>query len=270
MNVSKKKKKLISIILEQNQHNWEETLFKNIAKNFGLKVNVEAFEIWANSFPFNVLQKNQLNASYVEALFFGQAGFLEEDFDDKYYTQLKNDYHFLKTKYQLHANSSSIFRFSKMRPIGFPTIRLAQLAGIYSAYPNLFSLMMNKNELNDFYQFFEKIKPHPFWETHYTFANSSKFLSKKLSKDKINNLLINSIIPIRYAFDRTKDEVEIDFYLNLLSKIKAETNSILTTFETLGFENKSAKDSQQLIHLKKRYCSEKKCLNCAIGHHILS
>ncbi len=260
---------LILDILEKNNNNWEETLFKSLAKNFGQKVNVEAFEMWSNSFSFNVLQKIQFHPIKVEALFFGQAGFLEENYDDNYYKELKSAYHFLKIKYQLHPLSSSLFKFSKMRPIGFPTIRLAQLAAIYSHFQHLFSEITQQNNLKSYHKLFENIKLNSFWETHYTFKNESKFLEKNLTKDKINNILINTIIPIRYAFERTKSEVEIDFYLDLLNEISAERNSILDEFEQIGFKNKTAKDSQVLIHLKKRYCSEKKCLNCAIGHHIL-
>ena len=256
-------------ILEHNNSNWEETLFKSLAKNFGLKVNVETFEIWANSFPFKVLQKIQFDAQKVEALFFGQASFLEENYENDYFRQLKNEYQFLKNKYQLQPIENSLFRFSKMRPIGFPTIRLAQFASIYVNYQSLFSEIIQPKNLKEFYKIFDKLKLNPFWETHYTFKNESKFQLKNLSKDKINNLLINSIIPIRYAFERQKDEVEIDFYLDLLNEMEAENNSILDEFERIGFENKSAKDSQQLIQLKKRYCSEKKCLNCAIGQQIL-
>ncbi|WP_333662595.1 DUF2851 family protein [Chishuiella changwenlii] len=256
-------------VLAKNKNNWEETLFKSLATNFGLKVNVEAFEIWSNSFDFKILQKIQFNPLKVEALFFGQAGFLEDNIENDYYKVLKTEYHFLKNKYKLEAVSNQIFRFSKMRPIGFPTIRLAQLSAIYSNYQNLFSLIIKQNDLKSFYQTFEKIQLNPFWENHYTFKNESKFLIKTISKDKINNLLINTIIPLRYAYERSNDEVEIDFYLELLDQIKAESNSILDEYERIGFKNKSAKDSQQLIQLKKRYCSEKKCLNCAIGHQIL-
>lgn len=263
------KTKHILHILEQNNSNWEETLFKSLAKNFGLKVNVETFELWSNSFPFNVLQKIQFDALKVEALFFGQAGFLEEDYENTYFNQLKKEYNFLKNKYQIQAIENSLFRFSKMRPIGFPTIRLAQLAAIYTQYLSLFSVIIQPKNLKEFYKIFDKQELNSFWNTHYTFKNESKFQLKNLSKDKINNLLINTIIPIRYAFERQKDEVEIDFYLDLLNEMDPENNSILNEFERIGFENKTAKDSQQLIQLKKRYCSEKKCLNCAIGQQIL-
>ena len=263
------KTQIVLEILNQNNSNWEETLFKSLAKNFGLKVNVETFELWSNSFPFNVLQKIQFDALKVEALFFGQAGFLEEDYENAYFNQLKKEYNFLKNKYQIQAIENSLFRFSKMRPIGFPTIRLAQLAAIYTQYLSLFSVIIQPKNLKEFYKIFDKQELNSFWNTHYTFKNESKFQLKNLSKDKINNLLINTIIPIRYAFERQKDEVEIDFYLDLLNEMDPENNSILNEFERIGFENKTAKDSQQLIQLKKRYCSEKKCLNCAIGQQIL-
>lgn len=117
---------------------------------------------------------------------------------------------------------------------------------------------------------FEEIQLNPFWDTHYTLkSESTKKIEKNLSKDKINNIIINTIIPIRYTYDRYNGKENIDFYFNLLEDIKPEKNSILDEFEAIGFENKSAKTSQELIHLKKRYCTEKKCLNCAIGNEIL-
>jgi hypothetical protein len=259
----------ITEILKQNNNNWEETLFKLLAKNFGQKVNVESFEIWSNSFQFSVLQKIQFNQTKVEALFFGQAGFLVENNEDDYYKTLKEEYIFLNTKYNLQAVDVSLFKFSKMRPIGFPTIRLAQLAAIYRQRNRLFSEIIELKNLKNYHLFFEKFKLNQFWETHYTFGTASKSLSKNLTKNKINNLLINTILPIHYAYNRIKNEVDIDYYLDLLDEMKPEKNAVLDEYEEIGFVNKSSKDSQLLIHLKKRYCSEKKCLNCAIGHHIL-
>ncbi|WP_313375175.1 DUF2851 family protein [Chishuiella sp.] len=257
-------------ILKINHNNWEETLFKSLAKNFGLAVNVNAFEVWSNSFDFKIIQKIQFDALKIEALFFGQAGFLTENIANEYYKNLQKEYEFLKAKYQLNPISNELFRFSKMRPLGFPTIRIAQLAALYYSYNNLFSKITSIYDLNSFYLLFENIQLNPFWDTHYTLkSESTKKIGKNLSKDKINNIIINTIIPIRYTYDRYNGKENIDFYFNLLENIKPEKNSVLDEFEAIGFENKSAKNSQELIHLKKRYCTEKKCLNCAIGNEIL-
>ncbi|WP_313383921.1 DUF2851 family protein [Chishuiella sp.] len=263
------KTKIVLEILKNNHNNWEETLFRSLAKNFGLSVNIDAFEIWSKSFQFKIVQKIQFDPIKVEALFFGQAGFLDENYSNQYYNTLQKEYTFLKKKFQLNQIPNETFRFSKMRPIGFPTIRLIQLAALYYTYNNLFSRILSINNLNSFYKLFENIYINPFWDNHYTFKKESNSISKKISKDKINNIIINTIIPIRFAYECSFGEANVEFFLELLENIKPEKNSILDEFEEIGFENKSAKSSQELIQLKKRYCTEKKCLNCAIGNQIL-
>jgi len=262
------KSKFILDLYASTNGNWEEVTFKILASNFGLKVNQEAFEIWSKSFPFSVVQKNQFNATHVEALFFGQAGFLQNPVDD-YMNNLKSVYLFLQRKYQLHPADSVLFKFSKMRPYGFPTIRLAQLSAIYSQEKNVFSKLMNFKSSDEIKLYFQKFEPNDYWKTHYIFAKESTKSSKRIAENKINNLIINVILPLRFSYEIKTDQLETDFYINTLQELKPETNSVVDLFFEAGFPIHSAKDSQSVIHLKKRYCDEKKCLNCAIGTEVL-
>lgn len=262
------KSKQVLELYNKTNHNWEEVAFKLIASNFGIKVNVEAFENWSNSFPFHVLQKIQRNENDIEALFFGQAGFLK-NVEDEFAMQLKNTYHFLQHKYQLNPVNKSIFRFSSLRPYGFPTVRLAQLASIYSTEKSLFSKINSFKTVKEVEEYFSNFSPSLYWDTHYVLGKSSNNSSKRISKNKIHNLIINTIIPLQFAYDFTLDRIEADQVILWLEDLKLESNVIVDSFIKAKFPLKTAKDSQAVLHLKKYYCDEKKCLNCAIGNEVL-
>jgi hypothetical protein len=262
------KAKNIFDLYDKSNYNWEEVTFKLFASNFGLKVNQEAFEIWSNSFPFQVFQKIQYNSLSIDSLFFGQAGFLDEPLDS-YTKELQIEYLFLKNKFQLSSLNQSVFKFSSMRPYGFPTVRLAQLSAIYTYEKKLFSKINQFKNLEEILIFFQNVQLNKYWDNHFVFGKESKFISKSIAKDKIHNLIINTIIPLRFAYELSLDQLNIDYYIDMLEELKSEENNIIATFKEAGFKVKNAKKSQALIHLKKYYCDEKKCLNCAIGNEVL-
>lgn len=263
------KSKNIHLLYKQSNQNWEEVTFKIFALNFGLKINKDPFEIWCNSFPFYVLQKNQNSKYLIEALFFGQSGFLENP-QDNYMLELKKEYDFLKHKYNLNPISSSVFNFFSLRPQGFPTIRLAQLASIYGTQKHLFSTIISFQNLTQIEEYFKKISPSEYWDTHYVFGKESKKVTKNISTSKIHNLIINTILPLKFSYEISLGQIDLDFYLSILQALKTENNSIIKLFIDTGFPIKNSKDSQVILHLKKWYCDEKKCLNCAIGREVLT
>ncbi|WP_322970854.1 DUF2851 family protein [Faecalibacter sp. LW9] len=262
------KSKGVLKLYEATHHNWEEVTFKLLAYNMGLKINADAFEQWSNSFPFQILQKNQFDPLRIYALFFGQAGFLTESMDD-YMHSLKVEYEYIQHKYQLKPLSKSIFRFSSLRPPNFPSIRLAQLVSIYSQEKNLFSQLVSFDNQKDIELYFENFEPHIYWNTHFVFGKQSKSIVKRLSKSKIHQLIINWIIPLRLTYDLISDHLDMEWYLQLLESLKSEENRVIENYQNAGVLIQSAKDSQTILHLKKYYCDEKKCLNCAIGNEIL-
>lgn len=269
--VERMQEKLLPIeqLAHKTNYHWEEILFKLLAKSFGLKVNSDAFEHWAASFPFAIFQKIQHSNQAVESLFFGQAGFLFESTTDSYQMMLHNNYQFLKRKYNLIPLDQSIFKFSKMRPSGFPTIRIAQLAAIYSNSPSLFQTFMKTKTINEYEKYFKKISLPSYWLTHYRFNQYSKSITKKITTDKIQNLLINTIYPLQFYYNNYYHRVDIDLLISQFEQMKAEKNVVLREMQAYGFSNNNALESQVLLHLKKTYCDQKKCLNCAIGNQIL-
>ncbi|WP_299065417.1 DUF2851 family protein [uncultured Polaribacter sp.] len=259
----------IKILLELEQNNFEAVLFQLLAKNFGLKINGDAFLALAKSIDFSVVKKVSSNSTQFSALLFGQAGFLEEGIQHNYYMLLKEEYGFIKHKFKLKPMLNNQFSFFRMRPNNFPTIRIAQLVALFSKEKNLFSKIIESNKLKDFYDLF-KIEINDFWQTHYNFESVSKKSPKRLTKSFIDLLIINTIIPLKFMYHKGRGEVNEETYLEILREIKSEKNSIISKFTELKVSSENAFDSQALLELKNNYCALKRCLECAIGKNVLS
>ncbi len=259
----------IVTLLKNSANNWEAVLFKLLAKNFGLKVNSEAFLSLANSFDFSIVQKCSRNLNRVEALFFGQAGFLEVESEIQYVHDLQQEYDFLKHKFHLDTKGVIPLQFFRLRPSNFPTIRLAQLAKLYSTHQQLFAKVIETNESKDFYELF-KVDTSDFWKNHYTFEKESTPRKKNITPSFIDLILINTIIPIKFVYAKYQGKNPEDEVFDLISQLHYEKNSIITNFLDAGVEIKNALHSQAMIQLKNKYCDQKACLKCAIGNYLLN
>jgi len=259
---------LIQSLLKQTHNDWDAVLFVLLAKNFGLNKNGEAFFQLANSIPFSVLRKESHDTEKLNALFFGQAGFLEETLQESYFLELKKEYEFLKHKYDLKSLSKQQFHFFRMRPSNFPTIRMAQLAVLYARSQSLFSQLIEVQSVEGIYALFD-VSLNLFWRTHYTFSKASKMTPKKLTKSFIDLLIINTIIPLKFAYKRVLGTLDEQNLISLLQSLKPEKNTITSKFEELNIPVENAFDSQVLLELKNNYCTPKRCLECSIGNALL-
>jgi len=255
-------------LLEISNNDWEGVLFSMLAKNFGLNTNGSVFLAMAKSIPFSVIRKETFFQTHLEALFFGQLNMLEADFQDTYMLELQRQYAFFKNKYQLVSNVFQQVAFFKHRPDNFPTIRIAQLAALYTKEQNLFSKIMKLQKLEDYYALFNVVISE-YWENHYNFDKKSPKKQKKISKSFVDLLLINTLIPFRFAYNQIMQIDDFQDVFNLMMQLAPEKNTIVDRFKECGLEAKNAFHSQALLQLKTQYCERKKCLNCAIGLHIL-
>ena len=254
--------------LDANNQHWEETFWWLIANNFGIKVNSDAFEKIARSLPVSILAKHKNQIHQLEALLFGQAGLLENNFADDYPAMLKKEYRFYKAKYKLQPIQAPLF-FLRMRPANFPTVRLAQLAMLINKSTHLFSAVKESHSLNEVKNLLN-VTANDYWHYHYIFDEETVYKEKNTGTQMINNLLINTIIPIVFAYGLyNREEAFKNKALQWMEQIAAEKNSITNSFAALHIENKNALDSQALIQLKNEYCNKKRCIECAIGNRIL-
>ncbi len=253
----------------QTNHHWEETLWWMLARNFGAKINSDAFEKIAQSIPLNILAKHKGQIHQLEALLFGQTGLLETEFNDAYPILLKKEYQFLKVKYKLKTIEAPVY-FLRMRPSNFPTIRLAQLAMLVHDSLHLFSKIKETKSLTVI-RYLLNITANDYWHYHYVFDEPSDYKQKKLGTQMIDNIIINTFIPILFAYGHHQDEDQYKTKaLSWLEEIRAEKNTITKGFESLNLDNKTSFDSQAFIQLKNEFCDKKRCLDCSIGNKLLS
>lgn len=263
------KSKLILTLLQQYNNDWETVLFKLLAKNFGLKVNGNAFFSMANSFDFAIFRKVSHQIIQSEALLFGQASLLQNEVDDVYFKELKQEYSFLQIKYKLKPIHQAEIKFFRLRPSNFPTIRLSQLANLYTIHTNLFSKLMELDKLEDFYKLLQ-VGVSDYWLTHYSFNSESKKTSKRITKSFIDLLLINTIIPLKFVYQQYYGKLNEELLFKLIQQIKPEKNSIIDQFKKIKISVNNALETQALLELKITYCEKQRCLNCVIGNQLLN
>ena len=259
----------ISDSLKLNKNNWEETFYQQIARNFGFKINAEPFELLAKSLPSIVLSKHKNNLLQIEAMLFGQAGLLDEHHEDKYLQQLQNEYVFLKQKFKLQSIDSHLWKYLRLRPVNFPTIRIAQFANLIFNSTHLFSKIIETEKCSELKKLMN-VDVSEYWKIHYVIDKVSPPKSKQLGEEAINNIIINTIVPFLFVYGKQKGEEKyVDRALQFLEQIKGEQNSIIKKWDSLEMPVNNAYSTQALLQLKNEYCNQKKCLSCSIGNYLL-
>jgi hypothetical protein len=254
--------------LEESKSHWAESFWWMMARNFGTKTNAEAFEALARTLPLSLIAKHKNSIHQLEALLLGQAGLLNLNFEDDYARLLQREYLFLKKKYGLHPVNHPV-HFLRMRPGNFPTIRLAQLAALIYNSGDLFPVILQTESSKEMRKLFD-VCANDYWHYHYRFDEASAFHQKKLGKDMADNIIINTVVPVLFAYGLYhKEEKFKTRALSWLEETAPEVNTVTKEFIRLGVSNKSAFDSQALIELKTKYCDDKHCLSCSIGNALL-
>jgi hypothetical protein len=270
--IERLKQKIDSIqeSLAKTNNDWGETFYQVLARYFGLKENSVPFEMLARSLPQTILAHHHDSLFQIEALIFGQAGLLgEEIFADEYYLGLRNEYRFLAVKYGLKPISGHLWKFMRMHPGNFPTIRLAQLAMLVHNSHNLFSAVIEAKNLKELQQLFS-ISASDYWDNHYSFNKSSVNRKKIFGNQIFNLILINVIVPFYFLYGENQNlSLLKDRALEILEQLAPENNSIIKRWAGAGIAASNALESQALLQLQHNYCEPRKCLECTIGHKII-
>lgn len=259
----------IYTLLEQYRHDWNEVFYITLTRNFGFGIHSDAFEQLARSLPLRCIQKQRSSHTQVEALLFGQAGMLETDYDCHYYRLLQREYRFLRHKFGLESLNESVFKNLRSRPFNFTPLKLAQLAALWVQHDTLFSAILEARTPGEIKRYF-RITPSDYWETHYHFRDTSPQKPKPIGEKALNILLINTVVPLYFAYGQQNKLPEYcERAIRLLESIPPEQNSIVSLFARAGIQIRNAGDTQALIQLKREYCEKKNCLHCRIGFQLL-
>ncbi|MBL4585501.1 MAG: DUF2851 family protein [Flavobacteriales bacterium] len=263
-----RKSEWMKTLLEETNGDLEQAFLAVLFRAFGMKVNAEVFEQLAKATPWKILAKHQNDPLQLEAILFGNAGMLNEDPKDRHQQKLKREYDFLKHKYDLQPMDPVLWKFLRLRPANFPTVRIAQLASLFCSigpFLKWFSIQNVANNLSVL-----KVAPSTYWKTHYQFGKESTSRSKRIGTTMVQNMLINAVAPFLFvtAERNAKEELK-DRALELLENLPSEKNNRVRAFEELGLKVSDAATSQALLELRTNYCDHKKCLFCSIGVTIL-
>jgi hypothetical protein len=253
--------------LHSFQNNWEYVTFIAICKGFGLKTNATIFEQMALKIPFSMYLKIKSSRIQLEALFFGLLNLIPNEPINEYEVQLQTEFDFLCNKFKLEPITVTP-SFYKHRPDNFPTIRLAQLASVLARTSNIFDEILNAKSVTNFYILFD-VTASDYWTNHYVFQAATTKRVKKISKSFIQLLIINTIIPILYAYNKSVGNENIDNLIHLINFLPPEKNNAINFFDKLQVPVNSAFDSQALLQLKNNYCDKLQCLHCAVGKYII-
>jgi hypothetical protein len=261
-----RKSDLILNDLKLNGNDWEKTFYHITGKYFGSHINFYPFELLVNNIDYKILLKHQHDIFQLEALLFGAAGFLNKDFVEIYPRALKEEFRFLKHKYNLKEMQEYHWQFLRIRPNSFPTIRLALFAQLIQKMP-LFSKVL---EQENCYDLLNDIEVSAYWKSHYTLDKLSKYRNKSLAEDFKQMLYTNVFAPVLFAYAKHTNNFELaENAINLLHRNDAEHNTKTAHFLNTNIALKTGYDSQAMIELYDNYCTKKRCLDCRIGNKIL-
>lgn len=273
LSIERLEKRSLEILnkLENNKFDFQEIFYQKLAKGFGFNTNSVAFELLAINIPLSVLSRHSNNILQVEALLFGQAGFLNGEFADEYPNKLKKEFLFLSHKYNLKPIDRKLWKFMRMRPSNFPTIRIAQFASFIHKAEGILTSILKTQKLSTVTSLFD-IRASGYWNNHYRFDKvAARKSTKKLGSSSIDLLLINTVIPFMFSYGQVNNMPDLkDQSMEWLEKLKAENNLIIRNFSKNSIIPSNAFQSQALIQLYKEYCINRRCLECRIGHKLMN
>ncbi|MDR2011347.1 MAG: DUF2851 family protein [Bacteroidales bacterium] len=265
----KEKTEYIYELLSQTKNNWEHVFYIILARTFGFGTNALPFEQMARNTPINIIRKYSGNIFVIEALLFGQSGLLDENADDEYAAILKKEYDFLRKKHKLNPIPAEMWKKAKIRPVNFPTVRIAQFSRLLTNFHDLFSVATNISQAKNLKKYFET-EPSEYWRSHYVFGKHTEKGTTGIGSGMSDIIIINTIIPFMFCFFTNYHSADPhEIAISWLNNIKPENNKNVRVWKKLGIIPDTAFESQALIQLKNNYCDMKKCLDCNIGYEIM-
>jgi len=262
------KNEIIKRLLRETNNDWEEIFYRTLLKYIGGAVNKDAFDLLGRLLPYRIFKRYRNELIKLEALLFGVAGLLRDDKQDTYYQLLKREFEFLRNKHSLEILSEGAVKFHRLRPPGFPTVRLAQFAGLCYQSQHLFERLMAVQNPEEAYEILYATASK-YWDTHYTFEKTVKARKKTLGQAFMDVILINVVVPLKFAYQKYTGQEDIESIFDFIEQIKPEKNKIVNIFVKLSMDVPDALATQAILQLNSKYCLPKRCLSCDVGHYII-
>lgn len=265
-----RKTQVVARMLDESRGNWEQCCYLLLAHYFGGRVNAFPFELMAKSIDMNLLARWRDDTQRLEALLFGQAGMLQEFFEDDYPRQLQADYQALRQGAGLKPISAHLWKFFRLRPSGFPTLRISQFAQLLGRSQSLFSRLLEMDRVEELRDCFD-VAASDYWTTHYRFDQPSTARHKGVGRDFVDGLILNAWIPLLFEYGQRHDDDGCrQQALDLLQQLPAEKNRVSRIWHSVSVDAENAAQSQALLQLYNEYCQQHRCLQCPLGYYVLT
>lgn len=270
----KEKSETISAIYRETGNDWDETFYRVLSRYFGFRVNTEPFEMLASAIPFRIIRKHADNRKQIEALLFGTAGMLEEGLfrealSDSYYIDLVKEYRVLASKYSLYPLHGCLWKFSRLRPVNFPTVRISQLAALLGTAGGLFSRIIEADDTAEIRDLLGA-SASKYWDDHYVFGKKSRIMKKNTGDQATDILMLNAVIPVIFCYGQLHGKKELcERAVSFSEEIGPEENIVVREWKEAGIECESAFFTQALLQLTENYCRKRRCLECSVGCRII-
>jgi hypothetical protein len=259
----------INDMLKSCGFDWEQAFHVFLFRAMGMGINALPFELLARIISIKFIKQYNQSSFQLEALLFGSSGLLPKETMDPYPQALLKEYQFLSRKHKIQGIEPHLWKFLRMRPVNFPTVRIAQVAGIYSESSISLESLSEIESIKTLIKVL-KGKTSEYWNTHYHFQEETDFKKKELGIASARGLLINAIIPILFEYARHRSNQGLrERCLDWLYELRQEDNMVIRQWTHFGVQPSSAAQSQALIQLKRNYCDQRRCLECTIGHRLL-
>lgn len=257
-------------LLQENGWNWEDAFYRFMARAYGFKVNADPFFYLASITPLSVLSKHKNNLMQIEAILLGQSGLLHDKHEDEYMQALWNEYRFLSAKLSLKAMPNHMWKYGRMRPPNFPTVRIVQFASLIHHSSSLFSRMIEINKYEEAMQWLTQ-PVSAYWQYRYQPDGKPSKKRNQMGLQSAQSLILNVTAPFMFLYGRERHIEDLtDRAIDMLQQLPSEKNHVVTLFDALGVKSYSAADSQALLILKLKYCDKKQCLRCIFGNRLLT
>jgi hypothetical protein len=254
--------------LAGNRGGWDETLLQIIVRSFGFGINQEVFDRLGSSFSPAAVRFTGSHLFRLEALLFGQASLIPGGSSDVYVKALGMEYGFLKKKFNLIPLENPGWKFLRMRPSNFPTVRLAQLASFLAVNEPKTSLFIETRGLLAEENF--DVPVSTYWKTHYDFGRERTGEPPGFGQESINLFRINVGLPYVACHEARhgRDDAHVR-WMERLESLPPENNRITRLWTGYGYQVPNAFYSQAFLHLYNAYCRHRRCLNCRIGQALI-
>lgn len=260
----------IGRLLERTRGDWEQVFFAWLARYLGAPTNADPMEALALRLPLKTLRKHGNRPGQVEALLFGTAGMLSADWKDAYPRSLALEFRLLRRMYGIKPMAGSQWRFHRMRPAHFPTIRIAQLGALVLGETGFLSRLESMPSARAWIRYFRTPPDNPYWLQHYHFSKLAPSSSKVIGRTVAIGLVVNVVVPMAFVYSRHQGNRALrDYAIGLWQSLPPESNHVLARWSAIGWPARDAAESQAQLHLFRSYCTPRHCLRCAIGLALL-